>query len=159
MEIKNLNSKVIVGKIFMASQLDDNRSFAQLIQETEMDATFQSFLSNNNVQDQRTGLIVFNPESFMFFYGAAFDKKVDIPAGFNHYDLPRAEVAQEVSEGINLSYFSQPLNVTIPKFLEKVTKAEIKHYENIGDSPTPYVLSELNLDTKKLTQSLYLKES
>lgn len=159
MEIKNLDSKVVVGKIFMASQLDDNRSFAQLIQQTEMDPAFQSFLSDNNVQNQRTGLVVFNPESFMFFYGAAFDQKVDIPAGFNHYDLPKAEVAQEVSEGVNLSYFSQPLNVTIPKFLEKVTEAEIKHYENIGDSPTPYVLSELNLATKKLTQSLYLKES
>ncbi|QNQ82599.1 hypothetical protein FP435_01965 [Lactobacillus sp. PV037] len=159
MEIKNVNSKVVVGKIFMASQLDENRSFAQLIQQAETDPEFQNFLSTNNVQNQRTSLIVFNPESFMLFYGAAFDEKVALPAGFNHYDLPKAEVAQELTEGVNLSYFSQPLNVTIPKFLEKVTEADIKHYENIGDSPTPYILSELNLETKKLTQSLYLKES
>ena len=159
MKIKDLNSKVVVGKIFMASQLDDNRSFAQLIQETEMEPAFQEFLSKNKVENQRTGLIVFNPESFMFFYGAAFDKKRELPDGFNHYDLPKAEVAQNISDGVNLSYFSQPLNVTVPKFLEKVTQADIKHYENIGDSPTPYILSELDLETKKLTQTLYLKES
>ncbi|EFR61353.1 hypothetical protein LBJG_01653 [Lactobacillus jensenii 1153] len=51
------------------------------------------------------------------------------------------------------------MNSSIPSFLKEVTAEGIKVYENLGDSPLPYVLQKVDLDTKKLTQVLYLKVS
>ncbi|EFO69352.1 hypothetical protein HMPREF9212_0401 [Lactobacillus iners LactinV 03V1-b] len=44
-------------------------------------------------------------------------------------------------------------------FLDKLNKENVTYHENLGESDVPYILEELDLDTKKLTQSLYLDAS
>ena len=73
-------------------------------------------------------------------------------------NLPKSEVAIKETNG-DLANLSTPLNSSIPSFLKEVTAEGIKVYENLGDSPLPYVLQKVDLDTKKLTQVLYLKVS
>lgn len=47
----------------------------------------------------------------------------------------------------------------MPEFIHKIVSDDIEVYQNIGDSDTPYVTWDLDMDTKKLTQDLYLKVS
>lgn len=75
------------------------------------------------------------------------------------FELPKAEVAEEDEDNQNLVFFNLPLTSTVPNFLKKVTDSGVEVYQNLGDSDTPYILWDLNLDTKKLTQTLYLKVS
>lgn len=104
-------------------------------------------------------MIVFGPDNFMYWYGVLTTKVRNIPSGLMKYQLPKAKVAEESSADQTLAFFNMPLNAVLPKFLKKLATRGVKVYENVGDSPTPYVLQTLNLDTKKLTQTLYVEAS
>ncbi|KRL21127.1 hypothetical protein [Lactobacillus gallinarum] len=100
------------------------------------------------------------PDSFMYWYGVVTDVEADkVPTGLMKFELPKAEIDEEVEENQNLVYFNLPLNSTVPNFVKKVVANGVKVYENLGDSDTPYIVWNLDLDTKKLTQAFYVKVS
>lgn len=140
--------------------MDGQRSFSAQVQETENDPVFKKFLEKNKLTKQRASLVVFGPETFMYWYGVATDKKINqLPKQLSHYELPAAQVAEEETPNMNLAFFSQPLNFVIPTFLDKLAQAGVTYHENPGDSNTPYLLTTLDLSTKKLDQILYLESS
>lgn len=155
---KNIEKKLFVGRPFPDSMMDERKSFTQSNQEMENNEVFQKFLADNNLENKRTVMVVFGPENFMYWYGVLVDD-VEVPAGLMKFELPKAEVAEEEQENQNMVFFDLPLNGTMPEFIQKVTSEGIEVYQNVGDSPTPYVVWDLDLNTKKLTQDLYLKVS
>lgn len=159
MKKRNILAKNVVGKIFMPTQIDERRTFTASIQEAENDPKFKKFIEKNGYTNDRAALVVFGEESFMFVYGVLTDANVAAPTGLTRYQLPAAEVAQIETDDIGLVYFSQPVNVTIPAFLDKLSQEKLPIYENMGDSETPFILSDLNLSTKKLTQTYYIRAS
>ena len=104
-------------------------------------------------------MVVFGPENFMYWYGVVAPSNIKVSQGLMKFVLPETQVAIEEKTDQNISFFSQPLNMVISQFLAAVADEGIKIYQNPGDSLTPYVLQNLNLDTKKLTQELYLEDS
>lgn len=155
---KNIDEKIFVGRPFPASLMNAQKSFMEANQQMENDETFQKFLADNNLENKRTALIVSGPDSFMYWYGvlANTDK---VPTGLMKFELPKAEVAEEEQENQNLVFFNLPLTSTVSSFVKKVVDSGIEVYQNLGDSDTPYMVWDLDMDTKKLTQDLYLKAS
>ena len=149
-----------IGKVFLPGQIDENKSYGQQVQETENDPVFKKFIEKNGLSNQRASLVVFAPETFMFWYGVVTDKKINqLPKQLNHFNLPASEVAEIETNNMNLSFFGQPLNFVIPTFLDKLAQSDVVFHENPGDSKNPYLLTTLNLSTKKLAQILYLDAS
>ncbi len=148
-----------VGLPFSDQLIDEQKSFQTCNLQMEQDPQFQAFLADNQLTDQRSSMVVFGPENFMYWYGVLAAAEVKVPSGLMKFVLPKAEVALEELPDQNLAYFSQPLNLIIPKFLAQVAQAGIQTYENPGDSMTPYFVQDLNLSTKKLTRFLYLEVS
>ncbi|KRL63847.1 hypothetical protein [Lactobacillus psittaci] len=156
METREFEKRYFYGRPFPASLIDENRSYSVQNMTMEQDDEFLAFLKENDLEANRANLVVFNPDSFMYWYGAITDKMISDRHGLLKFDLPQAKVASEISEG-TIANLSMPLNAAIPTFLKKVTASGIKVYENLGDSQTPYVLQMVDLNTKKLTQILYLE--
>lgn len=99
-------------------------------------------------------------KSFMYWYGVLADvAKDEVPTGLMKFELPAAEVAEEVEENQTLVFFNLPLTSTVPNFAKKVVASGIEVHENLGDSDTPYITWDLDMDTKKLAQVMYLKAS
>ena len=146
---KNIKKKLFVGRPFPDAMMDEQKSFTEVNQQMENDEVFQKFLADNNLENKRTVMVVFGPENFMYWYGVLVDD----------FELPKAEVAEIEQENQNLVFFNLPLNGTMPEFIHKIVSEGIEVYQNIGDSETPYVTWDLDMDTKKLTQDLYLKVS
>ncbi|MDO4912008.1 MAG: hypothetical protein Q3960_00455 [Lactobacillus sp.] len=148
-----------IGRLFFDSMMDESRSFAKANHEMENDEKFQAFLNEHNLNDQRSSLVVFGPENFVYWYGVVVPHgSISDLAGLMKFELPKAEVATETQDG-NISSLDLPLNHEIPAFLKKLTDKGIEVYENLGDSDTPYVLTTADTAEKKLTQVLYLKVS
>ena len=158
--MKKLQEKItFVGRPFPDQVMDEQKTFNQANMEMEQNQAFQDFISKNNLKNTRSSLIVFGPENFMYWYGVVAPNDVEVPQGLMKFVLPETQVAIEEKTDQNISFFSQPLNMVISQFLAAVAHEGIKIYQNPGDSLTPYVLQNLNLDTKKLTQELYLEDS
>ncbi|MGN1272108.1 MAG: hypothetical protein ACI4T3_03110 [Lactobacillus sp.] len=155
---KNIDEKIFVGRPFPASLMNAQKSFMEANQQMENDETFQKFLADNNLENKRTALIVSGPDSFMYWYGVLADTD-KVPTGLMKFELPKAEVAEEEQENQNLVFFNLPLTSTVSSFVKKVVDSGIEVYQNLGDSDTPYMVWDLDMDTKKLTQDLYLKAS
>ena len=157
---KTIDEKIFVGRPFPASLMNAQKSFMESNQQMENDETFQKFLADNNLENKRTALIVSGEDSFMYWYGVlANSKDVKVPTGLMKFDLPKAEVEEEEQENQNLVFFNLPLTSTVSTFVKKVMDNGVKVYQNLGDSDTPYMVWDLNMDTKKLTQDFYLKAS
>lgn len=156
---KQIEKKTFVGRAFPDSMMDAQRTFSEANKQVEENETFQKFLTDNHLENKRTSMVVFGPENFMYWYGVLSDSDVKVPNGLLKYDLPKAEVATETDDNQNVIFFDLPLNTVLPKFLSKVADSGVEVYENIGDSPVPYVLFDMDLDNKKLTQTLYVKAS
>ena len=104
--------------------------------------------------------MVSSKDSFMYWYGVLADvAKDEVPTGLMKFELPAAEVAEEVEENQTLVFFNLPLTSTVPNFAKKVVASGIEVHENLGDSDTPYITWDLDIDTKKLAQVMYLKAS
>lgn len=158
--MKKLQEKVtFIGRPFPDQLMDEQKTFNQSNMEVEQNQVFQNFITKNNLKNTRSSLVVFGPENFMYWYGVIAPNEVEVPKGLMKFVLPEAQVAIKEKDNQNISFFSQPLNVIISQFLAAVADEGIKIYQNPGDSLTPYVLQNLNLDTKKLTQELYLEDS
>ena len=158
--MKKLQEKVtFVGRPFPDQLMDEQKTFNQSNMEMEQNQVFQDFITKNNLKNTRSSLVVFGPENFMYWYGVVASNETAVPKGLMKFVLPEAQVAIKEKDNQNISFFSQPLNVIISQFLAAVADEGIKIYQNPGDSLTPYVLQNLNLDTKKLTQELYLEDS
>lgn len=158
--MKKLQEKVtFIGRPFPDQLMDEQKTFNQSNMEVEQNQVFQNFITKNNLKNTRSSLVVFGPENFMYWYGVIAPNEVEVPKGLMKFVLPKTQVAVEEKDNQNISFFSQPLNVIISQFLAAVADEGIKIYQNPGDSLTPYVLQNLNLDTKKLTQELYLEDS
>ena len=158
--MKKLQKKVtFVGRPFPDQLMDEQKTFNQSNMEMEQNQVFQDFITKNNLKNTRSSLVVFGPENFMYWYGVVASNETAVPKGLMKFVLPEAQVAIKEKDNQNISFFSQPLNVIISQFLAAVADEGIKIYQNPGDSLTPYVLQNLNLDTKKLTQELYLEDS
>lgn len=155
---KNIEEKTFVGRPFPAGLMNAQKSFMDANQQMENDETFQKFLADNNLENKRTALIVSGPDSFMYWYGVLADVN-EVPTGLMKFELPKAEVAEEEQENQNLVFFNLPLTSTVSSFVKKVVDSGIEVYQNLGDSDTPYMVWDLDMDTKKLTQDLYLKAS
>lgn len=157
---KIIDKKLFVGRPFPSSMMNAQKSFMESNQQLENDEVFQKFLADHDLENKRTALIVSAPESFMYWYGVLLDDKpIDVPAGLMKFELPKAEIDEEEEENQNLVYFNLPLVSTVPNFVKKVVANGVKVYQNLGDSDTPYIVWDLNLDTKKLTQDFYVKVS
>ncbi|WEV51711.1 hypothetical protein OZX69_03175 [Lactobacillus sp. ESL0731] len=148
-----------VGRPFPDAMMDQEKSFSGCNLEMENDAAFQKFLKSNHLTSKRSSLVVFGPENFMYWYGVIAPKEIEVPAGLMKFVLPQTQVARVELPEQSLAFFNQPLNFVLPELIGKVTDAGIQVYENMGDSLTPYILQSLDLDTKKLSQDLYLEDS
>ena len=158
--MKKLQKKVtFVGRPFPDQLMDEQKTFNQANMEMEQNQVFLDFINKNNLENTRSSLVVFGPENFMYWYGVVAPNDIAVPQGLMKFVLPETQVAVEEKDKQNISFFSQPLNIVISQFLAAVADEGIKIYQNPGDSLTPYILQNLNLDTKKLTQELYLEDS
>ena len=158
--MKKLQKKVtFVGRPFPDQLMDEQKTFTESNMAMEQDQTFLNFIAQNNLNNTRSSLVVFGPENFMYWYGVIAPNEIEVPRGLMKFVLPEAQVAVEEKDNQNISFFSQPLNIVISQFLATVADTGIKIYQNPGDSLTPYVLQNLDLKTKKLTQELYLEDS
>ncbi|TSO25978.1 hypothetical protein [Lactobacillus sp. LL6] len=156
---KQVEKKVFVGTPFPDGMMDAQKSFAESNKLVENNDTFKKFLEDNNLENKRSAMIVFGPENFMYWYGVITDGSLEVPKGLIKYELPKAEVAEEIIENSNPVFFDLPLNSVLPEFIKKITESGVQVYENIGDSPVPYIVEDMDLDNKKLTQMLYVKAS
>ncbi|MCX8722235.1 MULTISPECIES: hypothetical protein [unclassified Lactobacillus] len=147
-----------VGRPFSDQMIDEQKTYNNCNIELEQDQQFQQFLTDNELTN-RSSMVVFGPENFMYWYGVLTSEVTELPQGLMKFTLPKAQVAVEEREQQNQSFFAQPLNMVIPQFLQTVREQGIQTYENPGDSLTPYFVQKLNLETKKLTQMLYLEVS
>ncbi len=147
-----------VGRPFSDQMIDEQKTYNNCNIELEQDQQFQQFLTNNELTN-RSSMVVFGPENFMYWYGVLTSEVTELPQGLMKFTLPKAQVAVEEREQQNQSFFAQPLNMVIPQFLQTVREQGIQTYENPGDSLTPYFVQKLDLETKKLTQMLYLEVS
>ncbi|EFQ47336.1 hypothetical protein [Lactobacillus iners] len=159
MEIIQKQACTMIGKVFLPTDIDEQRSYAAAIQQVENDINFVNFLKENNLEHQRAALYVFAPDSFMYWYGVVVHQLPNEFKGLRQFGLPSCKVANYITESQNLTHFLSPVNQTIPMFLDKLNKENVTYHENLGESDVPYILEELDLDTKKLTQSLYLDAS
>lgn len=158
--MKKLQEKVtFVGRPFPDQLMDEQKTFTESNMAMEQDQTFLNFIAQNNLNNTRSSLVVFGPENFMYWYGVIAPNEIEVPRGLMKFVLPETQVAVEEKDNQNISFFSQPLNIVISQFLATVADTGIKIYQNPGDSLTPYVLQNLDLKTKKLTQELYLEDS
>ena len=158
--MKKLQKKVtFVGRPFPDQLMDEQKTFTESNMTMEQDQTFLNFIVQNNLNNTRSSLVVFGPENFMYWYGVIAPNEIEVPRGLMKFVLPETQVAVEEKDNQNISFFSQPLNIVISQFLATVADTGIKIYQNPGDSLTPYVLQNLDLKTKKLTQELYLEDS
>ena len=158
--MKKLQEKVtFVGRPFPDQLMDEQKTFTESNMAMEQDQTFLNFIAQNNLNNTRSSLVVFGPENFMYWYGVIAPNEIEVPRGLMKFVLPETQVAVEEKDNQNISFFSQPLNIVISQFLATVSDTGIKIYQNPGDSLTPYVLQNLDLKTKKLTQELYLEDS
>lgn len=148
-----------VGRPFPDQLMDEQKTFTESNMAMEQDQTFLNFIAQNNLNNTRSSLVVFGPENFMYWYGVIAPNEIEVPRGLMKFVLPETQVAVEEKDNQNISFFSQPLNIVISQFLATVSDTGIKIYQNPGDSLTPYVLQNLDLKTKKLTQELYLEDS
>ena len=157
--MKKLQKKVtFVGRPFPDQLMDEQKTFTESNMAMEQDQTFLNFIAQNNLNNTRSSLVVFGPENFMYWYGVIAPNEIEVPRGLMKFVLPETQVAVEEKDNQNISFFSQPLNVVISQFLATVADTGIKIYQNPGDSLTPYILQNLDLKTKKLTQELYLED-
>lgn len=157
--MKKLQEKVtFVGRPFPDQLMDEQKTFTESNMAMEQDQTFLNFIAQNNLNNTRSSLVVFGPENFMYWYGVIAPNEIEVPRGLMKFVLPETQVAVEEKDNQNISFFSQPLNIVISQFLATVADTGIKIYQNPGDSLTPYVLQNLDLKTKKLTQELYLED-
>lgn len=147
-----------VGRPFSDQMIDEQKTYNNCNIELEQDQQFQHFLTDNELTN-RSSMVVFGPENFMYWYGVLTSEVTELPQGLMKFTLPKAQVAVEEREQQNQSFFAQPLNMVIPQFLQTVREQGIQTYENPGDSLTPYFVQKLDLETKKLTQMLYLEVS
>ncbi|MCO6535021.1 MULTISPECIES: hypothetical protein [unclassified Lactobacillus] len=147
-----------VGRPFSDQMIDEQKTYNNCNIELEQDQQFQQFLTDNELTN-RSSMVVFGPENFMYWYGVLTSEVTELPQGLMKFTLPKAQVAVEEREQQNQSFFAQPLNIVIPQFLQTVREQGIQTYENPGDSLTPYFVQKLDLETKKLTQMLYLEVS
>lgn len=147
-------SLTMVGRPFTPAMMDDNKSFGKVNAQMENDAVFQQFLKQHHLTDQRACLVEFAPDTFMYWYGVILPQTVKTPHGLMKYVLPKAEVEQETSTGMANS-FDLPLNFLVQDFFKKVVKTGLKVYQNPGYSKNPFLLQELILSKKKLTQTWY----
>lgn len=147
-----------VGRPFSDQMIDEQKTYNNCNIELEQDQQFQQFLTDNELTN-RSSMVVFGPENFMYWYGVLTSEVTELPQGLMKFTLPKAQVAVEEQEQQNQSFFAQPLNMVIPQFLQTVREQGIQTYENPGDSLTPYFVQKLDLETKKLTQMLYLEVS
>lgn len=158
--MKKLQKKVtFVGRPFPDQLMDEQKTFNESNMEMEQNQVFQDFITKNNLTNSRSNMVVFGPENFMYWYGVIATNDIDVPKGLMKFVLPEAQVAIKEKDNQNISFFSQPLNIVISQFLASVADEGIKIYQNPGDSLTPYIVQNLNFDTKKLTQELYLEDS
>ena len=158
--MKKLQKKVtFVGRPFPDQLMDEQKTFTESNMAMEQDQTFLNLIAQNNLNNTRSSLVVFGPENFMYWYGVIAPNEIEVPRGLMKFVLPETQVAVEEKDNQNISFFSQPLNIVISQFLATVADTGIKIYQNPGDSLTPYVLQNLDLKTKKLTQELYLEDS
>ncbi|AIS08895.1 MULTISPECIES: hypothetical protein [unclassified Lactobacillus] len=158
--MKKLQKKVtFVGRPFPDQLMDEQKTFTESNMAMEQDQTFLNFIAQNNLNNTRSSLVVFGPENFMYWYGVIAPNEIEVPRGLMKFVLPETQVAVEEKDNQNISFFSQPLNIVISQFLATVADTGIKIYQNPGDSLTPYILQNLDLKTKKLTQELYLEDS
>ncbi|WP_251717433.1 GyrI-like domain-containing protein [Lactobacillus agrestimuris] len=158
MKKENLKELTFVGRPFVETMMDDQKTFTQANAQMENDEVFKKFLKDNQLENQRASMVIFGPENFMYWYGVTVEGNVEVPAGLMKFALPAAEVAKDDANG-QINAFDVPLNFVLPKFFEKVSEAGFEVYENPGDSETPYFVQNLDLDTKKLAQMWYLKAS
>lgn len=147
-----------VGRPFSDQMIDEQKTYNNCNIELEQDQQFQQFLTDNELTN-RSNMVVFGPENFMYWYGVLTPLATNLPQGLMKFTLPKAQVAVVERKQQTQSFFAQPLNMVIPQFLQTVREQGIQTYENPGDSLTPYFVENLDLETKKLTQMFYLEVS
>lgn len=155
---KTIEPLMLVGRPFPPTMMNDNKSFQNVNAQMEADKDFKKFLAANNLADQRTMMVEFAPNNYMYWYGVLAPKDAQVPKSLMKFELPKAEIAEEEGTGMP-NYFDLPLNFLVQDFFKKIMKRGIKVYQNPGDSDTPYFVQTLNLQTKKLTQFWYLQVS
>ncbi|GHV98493.1 hypothetical protein lacNasYZ03_11050 [Lactobacillus nasalidis] len=152
-----INELTFIGKAFPDRMMDANGTFAASNQELEEDPAFQKFVQEAGVGNQRASLIVFGPENFMYWYGV-LAPQASAPAGLLKFALPQARVFQK-EETANAAYFDLPLNFELPRFLDEAGDLGSDFQLRLEENSNPYILRQLDLDSKKLTKSLYLPVS
>ncbi|KRL91553.1 hypothetical protein [Lactobacillus kalixensis] len=152
-----VGKRIFIGKVFMPSMMDEQKSFAAANMEAENDEILQKFLADNKLDNKRAIMYAFGAESFMYWYGVVTEKPVEVPKGLMKYELPEGEVVEEKENGA-IASFNMPANFIVKGFFEKVVNEGIAVYENPGDSPKPYFVEELDMDQSEIIGTWYLDQ-
>lgn len=155
MEQKKLEKQTFIGKPFLQIAPNDGNGYFAAYQEVEVIAEFTALDDSNELDKNRAGLVIFGPETFMYWQGMLYKGKAELPKGLMKYELPESNAVVDEKNG-NESIFQLPLNLTIPTLLADIKKAGISVPENLGLSEKPYVLNVLYPDQQKYTAAVYL---
>lgn len=142
-----------IGRVFNDRQMDASRSFRAVNAACEKDAGLQRLFQQ--VPGQRVNLLVYGPEDFTYWYGVLTKQALPKQPGILTYQLPPAKVAETAAAG-DLSSFDLPLNYVLPKLLADIRAAGLQLPTNFGDSNTPFIVRQLDLQAKKITSRVYL---
>lgn len=155
---REINILTFVGRPFNPTMMNGG-TFSKANMQVENDQVFQKFLAKNKLADVRASMVVFAPESYLYWYGTIVARQnLKLPKGLMKFVLPQGKIALEESQGAANS-LDLPLNFMVQQFFKKLIARGIKVYQNPGDSDTPYFIQALNLKQKKLTQFWYLQAS
>lgn len=155
---KLINTLTFVGRPFTPTMMN-NGTFSKVNMQMENDQHFQRFLRANHLAKKRASLVIFAPESFMYWYGVVTAKQnLTQLQGLMKFVLPAGQIVGQEGTGAANS-LDLPLNFVVQRFFKKLIKRGFKVYQNPGDSDSPYFVQSLDLRQKKLTQFWYLKAS
>ncbi|APT18896.1 hypothetical protein FC62_GL000540 [Amylolactobacillus amylotrophicus DSM 20534] len=155
MEQKKFEKLTFIGKPFLQIAPNDGNGYFAAYQEVEESADFVGLDETNDLERNRAGLVIFGPETFMYWQGMLYKGEADLPKGLMKYELPASNAVVDEKNG-NESIFQLPLNLTIPTLLADIKQAGIEVPANLGLSEKPYVLNVLYPDKQKHVTAVYL---
>lgn len=159
MSIVKVPQLKIIGRIALANQLDPNGSFYSLWQDLNDDpqmAQVDQQLQEQVGQTNRVGLVVYAPESYLYWAGVAVPATFSTPQGWQSYLLPAGQ-AFEVTQATPEFMPQIPLNFKLDQIFVQAEKENVQLPDSLGHAQQPYFLEELKFnDINHVDQQRYL---
>ncbi|WP_125605275.1 hypothetical protein [Lapidilactobacillus bayanensis] len=149
----------IIGQVSLSSQIDPNGSFYSMWQELAADpqtAKIDQQLLKDFGQTNRVGLVVFAPESYLYWSGVAVPADFTVPENWQSYILPAGR-AFEFQQAAPAFMPQIPVNLLLSKTFDQAKAEDVKLPESLGHAQQPYFLEESKFtDIEQIDQQRYL---